>query len=415
MSRADVPRGASATLRAALIAPGWPPSLSQNGVTSYVARLRPALLELGVDVPLISASLLPGVGDTIPRDPAVTYADDAPQPRAAYVKNRLLGLLNRREADAQHLAARFVRTLRLLHRERPVHVYEMEEAFGHARRLVGRAPGKQVVRLHGPWFLIAPALGVPEHEHWQRIRAEGESIAAADLVTSPSHFALDAVRERYALALSNARVIPNATPIVEDPHRWSRATVEPGAILFVGRADRLKGADTVIEAFARVHAQRPEASLWFVGPDRGMPDGAGGLRSLEAHLEDALEPAARAKVRVFGSQTPAQIEALRPRAEVTVVASRFETFGMTVIEAMAAGAPLVASRAGAIPELLDWAEEDLLFEPGDAEALAARLLALFADPSKADALAARGRDICAARYSPARVAQLTLDAYASVR
>ncbi len=399
-------------IRAVLIAPGWPPALSQNGVTSYVAGLRPALEAAGADVRVISAALLPGL-ERVGRDPRVDYADDEPRPRGWYLQNRLLSLVSQRRADAQHLAARFEWTLRRLDRERPVDVYEIEEANGHGLKLLGRAPGTQVVRLHGPWFLCVPALGLDasEPDNQRRIEAEGRSIRRAPSVTSPSRFALRAVRDRYHASLPGARVIPNATPAVPEAARWRRDACEPGAILFVGRFDRLKGADTVIEAFGRVHARRPDVTLIFAGPDRGMPDGAGGTRSFAEHVERTLEPAARGAVRYLGPQTPAEIAALRRRAELTVVASRFETFGMTVIEALAAGSPVVAASGGAIGELLDWAADQLLFTPGDAEALAARLMAGLEEPGRVDALARRGLAIAAERYAPEVVAARTLDHY----
>lgn len=96
---------------------------------------------------------------------------------------------------------------------------------------------------------------------------------------------------------------------------------------------------------------------------------------------------------------------------VTVVASRYETFSMTVAEAQSFGCPLVASDAGAIPELVAHGENGLLFRSGDPKALAREILRLFQDPSLASALGSRGADSVSARLDPASVARRTVEFY----
>jgi glycosyltransferase involved in cell wall biosynthesis len=306
-------------------------------------------------------------------------------------------------------------SLRLADRSAPLDSYEIEEAFGTGRFL-RRAPGRQVVRLHGPWQLCAPALGFDPSapEHSSRIVDEGRAIAAADAVTSPSQHALDSVRRYYDLPLREAAVIPNAVALAPASARWSLERATPFSVLFVGRFDRLKGADTVLEAFGRLHAKIPEATLTFVGPDRGMPDGAGGTIHFEDFAARVLEPAARARVTYLGPRTRSEIADLRTRAAITVVASRFETFGMTVVEAMAAASPVIAARAGALPEVLRWADADALFEAGSAPALADALHRWLTDRERLASHADRGRAACAADYSPRTVAQRTLELHRRV-
>ncbi|MGE0785792.1 MAG: glycosyltransferase family 4 protein [Sandaracinaceae bacterium] len=394
-------------MRALLIAPSWPPEAAQNGVVSYVSRIAPALAGAGVDVGVLAAYVAPEHAARAARD-GVACSSDERNTVFHYLTNKLRRRVDAYDADANHVAWRYARAMRRLS---PFDVYELEEAYGYGATLLPWARARQVVRLHGPWFLCAPALGLDasEPEHAARIDAEGASIRVAHALSAPSAFALDAVRERYGLALAHARVIPNATPVVTDARRWSRAKTKPRSILFVGRFDRLKGADVVLEAFARIHAREPRATLDFVGPDRGMPDGAGGTRDFDAFVARSLPASARAAITNHGALPSDRIAEMRARAELTVVASRFETFGMTLIEAMAAGSPVLASRAGAYREIL--ANEACFYDTEDPAALAEAALARFADPASTDALADRARLECARRFAPDVIARDTAELY----
>lgn len=387
------------------MSPAWPPERSYNGIVTYVARLTEPLRATGIEVNVVAQIVEPDQREAA-RAAGVALTVDEPDTPAHYVANRLLRRVDPGAADATHTAWQLGRALRRLHRRSPLDVYETEEAFGHGRLVRRHLDAKQIIRLHGPWFLCVPALGFDRNtlENVKRIEWEGEAIRAADVISSPCRFALDEVRRRYEVSLPNARVIPNAMPLSD--RTWSREEAKPQSILFVGRFDRLKGADTLIEAFGRLHATHPEARLTFVGPDRGLPDGTG----VEAFLDRTLTREARANVTQLGLQTADQIRELRPTHAVTVVASRYETFPMTVLEAMAAASPLLGSRAGGIPEVLDWAPE-LIFAPGDAEELAAKLRWLLDAPETAAALGARSREICKERYSPEAVARATAALY----
>lgn len=404
------------SVHAVLIAPSWPPESIQNGVSTYLERLVPELPAAGIDARLLPM-FVPAEYEERARSAGVIAAGGEPNTPLHYVANRVARLLDPGRADADHAAWKLRRALHRIGRERRVDVHELEEAYGNGRHLAGRAGlGKQVVRLHGPWFLVAPALGLDleERDERARVRWEGDSIARADAISSPSRHALEEVRRHYGLALPDAVVIPNATPLVHGAHRWSAERAEPRSILFVGRFDRLKGADLVLDALARLHARDARTTLTFVGPDRGMPDGAGGTLTFEQYVEKHVPVGARGALRYLGPRTQAEIAPLRARHAVTVVASRFETFGMTVIEAMAAGAPVVGARAGAIPEILGFAGDELLFRSGDADELAARLEHLFEHPERSAELGALCRRECEQRYAPSSVAGATAELYRRV-
>ena len=84
---------------------------------------------------------------------------------------------------------------------------------------------------------------------------------------------------------------------------------------------------------------------------------------------------------------------------------------MVVAEAMAAGVPVVASRVGGVPEMIEDGVSGLLFDAGDAAELTQRLRELLGDPSAARRLSGNARQVAQERYAPEAVARAVLDVY----
>ena len=143
----------------------------------------------------------------------------------------------------------------------------MEESFGWGQWVSKVTAIPVCVRLHGPWFLNGSVLGVPDDNKFrERVYEEGRAIRTAAAVTAPSRDVLEQVRGFYGLALPEAEVIPNPIWPVPVAERWRLEGCDPNQVLFIGRFDRHKGGDLIIEAFGRVLHDVPEAS--FVSWDR---------------------------------------------------------------------------------------------------------------------------------------------------
>ena len=130
----------------------------------------------------------------------------------------------------------------------------------------------------GGWFLT---------NFRRRVEMEGRAICDADLITAPSRDVLEQTRAFYGLALDAAEVIPVPAPRVTE--HWHLSDADPKRILFVGRFDRHKRGDLIVDAFGRVLAKVPDARLWFVGPDRGYIDTNGRTWHIEEYLRDRLQ------------------------------------------------------------------------------------------------------------------------------
>ena len=87
---------------------------------------------------------------------------------------------------------------------------------------------------------------------------------------------------------------------------------DPKRILFVGRFDRHKGGDLIIDAFGKILAQIPDARLWFVGPDMGYIDANGRTWHIEEYLRDRIPGALESKqVEWLGAQPFSALASLR--------------------------------------------------------------------------------------------------------
>jgi glycosyltransferase involved in cell wall biosynthesis len=173
-------------------------------------------------------------------------------------------------------------------------------------------------------------------------------------------------------------------------------------ILCVGRAsDPNKGIKTLIEALALLP---PEVTLTLV--DENNPGNTGRKRARELGCEKRLN--------LVGRVATDELVRLYQRATLVAVPSRYEGFGLPAVEAMACGTPVVACRAGALPEVIEVGGGGLLVERDDPESLAGGIRTLLDRPSHRAELGDRGRERIVAAYAWPRVAEATAAVYEEV-
>jgi glycosyltransferase involved in cell wall biosynthesis len=334
--------------------------------------------------------------------------------------DRLLDRLTRFRGADQVLARVACRAIAAATRravtERGVQLLEMEETFGWPLTVQRRIPIPLVVRLHGPWFLTGPANGHPADASLHaRVRKEGLALRAADGVTAPSLDVLERTRSYYGLALEHAEIIPNPVPEAPAGSYWNPTECNRYEILFIGRFDLNKGGDTLIDAFRRIVERIPQAHLRFVGQDRGIPRGDGRTWTIRDYTEERIPGAWQSgQVGWLDRQPHSALADLRRRAAVTVVCSRYETFGLTATEAMSQGCPLVVTAAGALSEIVQDGVNGLVCRPDDPGDLAEKLCLLLANPSYAERLGCQAAIDSRQRYNPDLLATRSVDYYQRV-
>lgn len=401
----------SAPLSLAYVVGAWPPDAEANGVLMYVRDIMEGLRQSNHHVSIMTIAC-----NFINHDNNIYHLGDNSH------RGFVAGLVDKvafRVRPARALARRVSRSIAAATRcaigEHGLQLLEMEEAFGWPCLVKRQTSIPLVVRLHGPWFINGPLRGAHEDASFRaRVRAEREAVLAADAVSAPSRDILDRTRDYYGLPLESAVVIPNPGPVVPPERRWRPMDCDPSLVLFVGRFDLHKGGDIMIDAFVEVLRARPDTRLWFVGPDEGVTGADGHRWDIRSYLAArALRAWSEGRIEWLGRRPGSSLAQLRRRAAVTVVASRYDNFPTTVLEAMAHGCPLVATRTGGIPEMVQDGAEGLLCPPNDPLALAASIRRLLDDPSLAARLGAQAASHCQRAYHPTTVARTMAEYYRS--
>jgi glycosyltransferase involved in cell wall biosynthesis len=219
----------------------------------------------------------------------------------------------------------------------------------------------------------------------------------AERVLVTSRYSAQRAQELYGMATAPT-VVPELIDLVE----WRRLLGSSGSsdgpftVLFVGRHYRRKRIDILLRAAAILRPRIPGLQVRIAG---GGP--------CTAELQTLSQSLGLAGTVVWlGDVSRSDLAAEYNRATVFCLPSRQEGFGIVLLEAMAAGKPIVAARAAAIPEV---APHATLVEPDNAEALAAGIRSL-SDSAAVRLAQSRTGAMCVEQFAAPRVAQLFLKA-----
>ncbi|MDQ3161335.1 MAG: glycosyltransferase family 4 protein [Actinomycetota bacterium] len=196
------------------------------------------------------------------------------------------------------------------------------------------------------------------------------------------HYGLD------ALPAARSEITPEAAGIAR----------ESPLLLAAGRLIDQKDHATLLRAFALIRERHPQARLAILGA--GPLEAATRARALALGLDDAVLLPGRLDTRDW-----------LERADVFVHTSRWEGFGIVLLEAMLAALPIVATQVSAVPEVVEDGRTGILVDAGDAPGLAGALDRLLSDPEGARRLGDAGLIRARSQFSVARMTERTLSVY----
>jgi glycosyltransferase involved in cell wall biosynthesis len=197
---------------------------------------------------------------------------------------------------------------------------------------------------------------------------------AASVVTAPSDFLADLIRRFFHTSVV---IVPNIVDSSSFRFR-QRSRIQP-KLLVTRHLEKIYDIDSVLKAFGVIQQHHPEATLWIAGTG-----------SEESHLRSLVPALGLVNVRFLGHVAQLDLPAICDQCGIYLNASRVDNFPGALLEASAAGLPIVSTCAGGIPFIYTHEKNALLCEPGDWQALAAAVEEVLTLPSLALRLSNEG-------------------------
>jgi N-acetyl-alpha-D-glucosaminyl L-malate synthase BshA len=257
--------------------------------------------------------------------------------------------------------------------------------------LKGQQPLKVITTLHGTDITL-----VGQESSFYGITKF--SIEQSDEVTAVSTYLRDETYRAFGCVSCDVKVIPNFVNLQEykpgEPDAKSKSSLAPEGgkvITHVSNFREVKRVKDVVRVFARIRRAMP-ATLIMVGD---------GPERVDAENE-ARELGVTADVRFLGRLD--SVASLLQATDLFLLPSQTESFGLAALEAMACGSPVVASRAGGLPEVVDDGINGILEPVGSVEAMGRRAVELLRDPRRyaamREAAIGKAREFSADRIVP---------------
>jgi D-inositol-3-phosphate glycosyltransferase len=358
-----------------LAAPG---GKETGGMNVYVREVARELGRMGVRVDVFTRSQNPAIPRVVPLGPEARVihlpaGPEAPMPREA-VHRHLDEFAGRLEAFRRQEGTAYD----LLHAH-----YWLSGVVGLALARSWQVPLVQMFHTLGrPKNAVARFRGEQEPE--LRVAEEERLARAADRIVAPCPVERAHLVWYYRARAERIRVIPCGVdtdlfhPMDREAAREALGLPLGPVLLYVGRLNPIKGIETLLEALPRLAEPAGQGpALLVIGGDVDEPENGHGA---------FLRARARAlgldgRVRFLGAQPQERLPLYYTAAEATVMPSYYESFGMVALEAMACGAPVVASRVGGLATTIQDGVTGYLVPEADAPALADRIRALLAEPA----------------------------------
>jgi glycosyltransferase involved in cell wall biosynthesis len=215
------------------------------------------------------------------------------------------------------------------------------------------------------------------------------TVTLATHVVAVSERVAEYARQEFRVPVDRLTTIPNGVDLAHFRPTTRPARSTEVVIGCTARLHRKNDHDSLLKAFAQIAPEWPDARLLLVG--RGPEEGR--LRV----LADRLELSARVRFAGERADVASSLEEMDLYAQSSIA----EGMPNSILEAMAAGLPVVATAVGGTPEVVVADETGLLVPPGDPAAMAAALMTLLTDRAKAEAFGRAGRARVEAEFGEA--------------
>ena len=398
-------------MRIGLLSYEYPPETGLGGIGTYTWTQAQALARAGHEVHVLAGSATPGPvrcerdGEvTVWRDsgPAMARRFSVPLARFGWWWSR-----NRFENGM-----RMRRLLQSVSSRQGLDVVEVPECGGEGLFLGSRWERRKVVRFHSPAALIMPFYATRPGDRRLCAWLERRGFRQAAAATACSDYLAREVATRLSFATPIVTV-PNGIDLAQadrpspfDLRAEIGAATHEAVVLFAGRIEPRKGSALLCDLVPELLSRRA-VRFAVLGEDLfGHGAGALAARCRERGVLGALH--------LLGRRPAADVRSAMRQADIVLLPSRWENAPYTVLEAMASGRPLVASRVGGVPEMVEDGREAILAPDGDRAAHLAAVERLIDDRELARSLGAAARARVEKEFTAERMAASSLDIYRDV-
>jgi len=264
------------------------------------------------------------------------------------------------------------------------------------------------------------AISEQEREGTYRLDGEKQVIARADRIIAATLAEQAQLQFLYKASKRKITIIPPGVdtshfyPIpMDEARQYIGVDPENKLVLFVGRIEPLKGLDTLIKAISWHRNFHPgQVTLAIIGGD---PEASSQEMSAEmARIQQLCDDLCMGRMVVFlGKRAQDTLPYYYSAADVLVMPSHYESFGMVALEAMACGTPVIASQVGGLAFLVQDGETGYHVPDQDPEALCEKLLILLSDPQQRKTMGLHAAEY-ARDYAWANIATQMLEVYKSL-
>lgn len=366
-------------MKVCIVTPEFPIGLAgRGGVGTYSETLANALTERDVEVHVVL------YGDPrpaeVPENVGRVHIHFVDLPWIRYFSSAFPGLW-----QSWRLAS-FVRALDQRYR---FDVFEMYNDEGVTLFPVVLFRNRTILRMHSSLKQHIIHKGQPFN--WKRrfsVWMDLVAVRAARHWVTHSEFHASEMAAEYDLERSDVIVIPHSTRYGSSVSSASGDAV----VAYIGSLDRRKGIDIFLEASPAILKSCPSARLLLIGRDTGFSSG----KSWKEWFSEVYGHDPR--VEFVGSVSDDVLLKLWDSFQILVVPSRYESFGLAVIEGFSHTKAVVTTRAAALPEVAG--EAAIVVDPNNSAQLAEAVISLIEDPVKAAKVAALGHERYLQRYTP---------------
>lgn len=262
-----------------------------------------------------------------------------------------------------------------------IHIHSMSQFVPIIKRLNPKA--KIVLHMHADWLTMV--------DH----RLNDKRLPLADLILSCSDYMTQKITSQFPAHSHKCKTLFNGVDVQAFNGTRKNGNSAKKNVLFVGRLSPEKGVHVLIEAFKKILADVPEAELHLVGPKNPLPPQYIITLSEEekvhelhkfyngqnyiTYLENLVPASLKDKIIFHDAVSREKIIDYYLEADVLINPSYYETFGMSLVEAMSLQVPVIASKVGGMTEVVGDSESGFLVESGNVDELAQAMTTLLKD------------------------------------